>query len=975
MQDAPPSSTQLAEPQPASPAPQPPARILQEAVGAAALEEIALSYLDLLKTSTAIYERDGHCALGIFRSNWCELLCSCRASLCHQACWEWASKPSIDRRQAVDVECPGGLRIYALPILAQDEVVGSINFGYGTPPREPQRLAEIGRLFGADLQRLHQTALEHPAAAPGAVEAAKRLLWASAQLIGRIVQQHRTGRAMQEHEGLLRTIVENAGEMLWMTDPARTRAFYVSPQSQELLGLSPEDLMTNPRRLLELVHPEDRPRVEELILAPRPQGRAMEFRIIRPDGATRWLRERAFPVGGEHGESLRVVGILSDITDSRRTQQALAKSQERYRAVSLLCSDFAFCYVRTSGRQLRLEWMTGAFERGTGFRPDQVHRLSGWQRIVYPEDYERFKQFLRGLRSGKADVLEHRILNRQGQVRWLRVMVRPVLDSPTGKPVRFLCAAQDITHHRNAEEQLRASESRYRIMGETVPYGVWLAQPDGRLSYASQSFLDLLGITRDQLPNKSLPEFLDAPQARRVSPAWQGCLETGSDWDHELTFRHNGQERVVLSRGRCVRDRLGRITCWVGVNLDITDRKQAERALEELNATLERRVADRTMEARRRSGQLQALAGELLQAEQRERSRLAQTLHDGLQQLLVSAKFSLAILRNRLSDPALEALVDQADQLIGQSIEGTRSLTFELSPPILQDRGLAASLDWLGRWMLQKHGLAVEVLADPAADPYDHQLAVLMFQSCKELLFNVVKHAKAPAARLAFVMDEQGRCCATVSDQGCGFAPAQLHRQQAEGRFGLLSIFERMSMVGGRCEVDSRPGGGTQVRLTIPRRLGSAAEIAPEGKPLLGAYISAPPLTVDPGRQKIRVLLADDHQMLRQGLAELLCCHSDIEVVGEAANGLQAVELVRQLQPDVVVMDVSMPRQSGIEATRELTRVAPHVRVIGLSIHPEADMASAMRQAGAAGYLSKDGPVEALVAAIRSCAPQPFAIT
>ncbi len=124
-----------------------------------------------------------------------------------------------------------------------------------------------------------------------------------------------------------------------------------------------------------------------------------------------------------------------------------------------------------------------------------------------------------------------------------------------------------------------------------------------------------------------------------------------------------------------------------------------------------------------------------------------------------------------------------------------------------------------------------------------------------------------------------------------------------------------------------------------------------------------------PGEQRqVRVLLADDHKIMRQGLVMLLQEEPDILIVGEAADGQQAIELARAHEPDVVVMDVTMPVLNGIEATRQLTAEMPEVRVIGLSMHETADMAAAMREAGAVNYVAKGGPLHALTAAIRDAA-------
>jgi two-component system CheB/CheR fusion protein len=179
-------------------------RILRS-VGPDLLSDIVSDYLDLLDTSAAVYEVNGDYALGILTSGWCRFLdaasrelcgevdnreaLACGRWLCHESCWTRASKVAIERGEPVDVECEGGLRLYALPIRAGTEVVGSINFGYGDPPRDPARLEELAARYQVDSEELARHADEYESRPPFIVELAKRRLEVSAKVIGELVRR------------------------------------------------------------------------------------------------------------------------------------------------------------------------------------------------------------------------------------------------------------------------------------------------------------------------------------------------------------------------------------------------------------------------------------------------------------------------------------------------------------------------------------------------------------------------------------------------------------------------------------------------------------------------------------------------------------------------------------------------------------------------------------------------------------------
>ncbi len=376
--------------------------------------------------------------------------------------------------------------------------------------------------------------------------------------------------------------------------------------------------------------------------------------------------------------------------------------------------------------------------------------------------------------------------------------------------------------------------------------------------------------------------------------------------------------------------------------------------------------------AEHRAGQLRELAFRLTQTEQRERKRLAQVLHENLQQLLVAAKFHLESVRVHTPEGKSRESLEEVNRLLDQSVETSRRLTVELNPPILFELGMGAALPWLARQFGREHGL--KVLTDIRADvaPEEESLAALLFSAVRELLSNVIKYARVNSAHVLVDRIDADHIRVVVSDEGVGFDYEKFQAgENRETGLGLFGIRERIEYLGGHFRIETAPGRGTRVIMIIPlsRDRKAHKEEAPVTVPAGVAAAEAAALPTS-GR-KIRVLLADDHMMVRQGLVGLLRQEEDIEVVAEAGDGRQAIELANRDHPDVVVMDLSMPVLNGIEATRRIRAELPRTQIIGLSMYEETERAEAMLEAGARIYLNKGGPTQDLVAAIRTAASAP----
>jgi signal transduction histidine kinase len=212
---------------------------------------------------------------------------------------------------------------------------------------------------------------------------------------------------------------------------------------------------------------------------------------------------------------------------------------------------------------------------------------------------------------------------------------------------------------------------------------------------------------------------------------------------------------------------------------------------------------------------LSALSWELSKLEESERRRIATDLHDHIGQTLALSKIKLGDLRRAGAANGTTEAVDEVRDLIDQSIRYTRSLTFELSMPVLYDLGLDAALEWLAEYIYGKHGLPVFVTSDGETDRLSDEMRLLFFKAVRELLMNIVKHAKAKRAdvRLQLV---SGEVMITVEDDGAGFSAAGRFLPGKSGGFGLFNIRERLKQFGGSMDIESAPGRGTHATIRAP---------------------------------------------------------------------------------------------------------------------------------------------------------------
>ncbi|HET6527298.1 MAG TPA: response regulator [Balneolaceae bacterium] len=347
---------------------------------------------------------------------------------------------------------------------------------------------------------------------------------------------------------------------------------------------------------------------------------------------------------------------------------------------------------------------------------------------------------------------------------------------------------------------------------------------------------------------------------------------------------------------------------------------------------------------------------QLSKTEEQERHRLANDLHDNLGQLLAICKMKVSMLQKEDKNPELEEVI----KLVDDAIVYTRELMSELKPPTsLEDEDLKSAIEWVAKKMA-KHDLKVIVEeTDHQPKPLNEEVRSTLVRSTRELLFNVVKHAGVSEAKIT-ITRKGDQVQVMVEDEGPGFNPDERNKESLDKGFGLFSIYERMDFLDGNMDIDSEPGKGTRVTLTVPVLKGEESANEKNG---VSKNTSSEQASTN---QKIKILIADDHQIVREGLRKRMEEETDLTVVAEASDGDEALKLAKETSPDIIVMDVTMPKLDGITATQKIKSTLPDIQVIGLSSYEDEEFAREMMKAGAAAYLTKSEAFETLAATIRT---------
>jgi len=694
----------------------------------------------------------------------------------------------------------------------------------------------------------------------------------------------------------------------------------------------------------------------------------------RPDGNRFWFKAYPVPVYNDEGKVIAGINMLVDITDQKEIEKQLRRSMQTQGELREITAE--------SDRQKRL------FEAFISSTPDLVYVFDLDYRFTFANEallemwgrtsedsigknlleigYEPWHAEMHERELDKVVTTGEHV---KGVVSFSHVKLGPriyeyifvpVYDE-NGKVEAVAGTTRDVTGHKQTEEALRKSEEKYRTLFLTMDDGFDIIE---MIFNDEKKPVDFYYLETNPASDKQ------SGIRNRVGKKISEILpELEEDWLWYFGNVALTGEPVQFERYTAELERWFDVSAFrlgepeerkvAVIYKNITERKRVQEQLRIMNESLEERVKERTRSLLSYQAQLRLLASQLNKAEEKQRHQLATELHDNLGQLLALGKMKIEQLQiDQFSDQTSKN-IDELKEVIEDALTYSRDLMSDLRPPPSIDDDIRASISWIAE-KLEKHGLKVIIKDDNRPKLVSEEIRSTIQQSIRELLFNVIKHTTEKKVFISLsVIDD--RLQIIVKDEGEGFDSENIKLiRENEGRFGLFNIQERIDLIGGIIDIESKIGKGTKITLYFP--------LTEENKTggNRGEDLKVGQVTKTKNEHRIKVLIVDDHQMFRKGVRKIIEDEYDIMVIDEAADGEEAILKARETSPDVIIMDVNMPRMDGIEATRRIIADMPDMRIIALSLYNELGIVEEMRKAGASAYLTKTEAFESLIGSIRA---------
>ncbi len=477
--------------------------------------------------------------------------------------------------------------------------------------------------------------------------------------------------------------------------------------------------------------------------------------------------------------------LLAEIFSNALMRKRAQDAQSRYAAIVESSND---AIVAKNLDGIIVSWNAAA-ERLFGY--SEAEAIGQSIMILIPHELRHEEDlFLRRLRAGER-VQHHETVGvaKGGKRVAVSLTISSVGDS-VGKIIGFSVIARDITDRKRAEQVLRESEERFRLVADTAPVLIWMSGTDKLCSFFNQGWLEFTG--------RSMEAEIGAGWVSGVHPEdVEHCLEIYSasfdarvDFEMEYRLRRfDGQYRWLVDYGVPRFDAGDRFCGYIGSCVDITERKASTESLK-------------------------ALTGRMIHAQEEERARIARDLHDDFSQRLALQCIELEQLRKSLPETEIEGRARLQNLLKGTKSMSAdiRSLSHELHSSRLEFIGLLPAVSGLCSEIAEKYKIEVQFTGDAVPFNIPKDIALCLFRVTQEALGNVVKHGNTNHANVELYLKASGLIL-RITDNGSGFDPTS---RNSRAGIGLIGMTERLRLVGGRLSIRSEPMRGTEILATVP---------------------------------------------------------------------------------------------------------------------------------------------------------------
>jgi PAS domain S-box-containing protein len=485
---------------------------------------------------------------------------------------------------------------------------------------------------------------------------------------------------------------------------------------------------------------------------------------------------------------------------------------------------------------------------------------------------------------------------------------------------------------------LQGAEHPYRLLVETIEEGAATLAEDGTVLYSNKSFAAFFDAPLERFIGAQLSSYVSGKDAEFLKTLMMGARLASTRGEIRLKAKNKKPRtvRLTLSPNR----ELG-LEAICAVATELTEIVEANEAL---------RVTETS---------LRQLSARLLQLQDEERRRIARDLHDITGQKIAVLSMALdrlaRIAENGKGKPS--DAIRESRAMASQIGEEIRTLSYILHPPLLDECGLASAVHWYSEGFEKRSGikLNVAIAENLPRLPIDAETA--LFRVVQESLTNVHRYSGSTSAKICVSRDKDGVRLEIV-DYGKGIK-AGTERAANDGTaslgVGIPGMRERLHQLGGQLGVDFG-ANGTRVVATLPIREPEQAQ-RDESANLVAATNEA--------EARRRILIADDHELMRRGLRGLIESHNEWAVCGEAVEGNEAVRKAEELRPDLVIMDVNLPNLNGIEAAMQIMRGQQAAKILFFTVHDSDEMIREIMSVGAHGYVAKSRASEDLIEAVQ----------